>query len=102
MAIFSSVLTSASDRSATFLTVLAGRTVKIGAVREVPGSNPDGPHQKLHRSIRVNEKKTTYIYTGPNKDPDTRAFRFRTFNLNRSWILSQLSYERVLYIKSFV
>ena len=30
------------------------------------------------------------------------VFRFRTFNLNHSWILSQLSYERVLYIKSFV
>ena len=42
------------------------------------------------------------VYTGPNKDPDTWVFRFRTFNLNRSWILSQLSYERVLYIKSCV
>ena len=51
MAIFSSVLTSALDRSATFLTVLAGRTVKIAVVPEVPGSNPGGPNQKIHRSI---------------------------------------------------
>ena len=41
-------------------------------------------------------------YTGKNKDPDTWVFSFRTFNLNHSWILSQLSYERALYIKSFV
>ena len=54
MAIFTSVLTSALDRSATFLTVLAGRAVKIAAVREVPGSNPGGPNQKIHRSIGKN------------------------------------------------
>ena len=42
------------------------------------------------------------MYTGKNKDRGTWVFRFRTFNLNHSWILSQLSYERVLYIKSFV
>ena len=41
-------------------------------------------------------------YTPKKKDPGTWVFRFRTFNLNHSWILSQLSYERVLYIKSFV
>ena len=40
--------------------------------------------------------------TGKNKDPNTWVFSFRTFNLNHSWILSQLSYEKVLYIKSFV
>ena len=55
MAIFSSTLSSALDRSATFLTVLAGRTVKIAADREVPGSNPGGPNQKLHRSIDEQE-----------------------------------------------
>ena len=44
MAVLAPLLTSALDRSAIFLTVLAGRTVKIAAVREVPGSNPDGPH----------------------------------------------------------
>ena len=32
----------------------------------------------------------------------TWVFRFQTFELNCSWILSQLSYERVLYIKSCV
>ena len=39
------------------------------------------------------------LVQGPNKDPDTWVFRFQTFELSRSWILSQLSYERVLYIK---
>ena len=42
------------------------------------------------------------LSTGTNKDPDTWVFRFWTFNLNHSWILSQLSYERKLYIKRFV
>ena len=37
-------------------------------------------------------------YTPKKKDPGTWVFRFRTFNLNHSWILSQLSYERVLYL----
>ena len=45
---------------------------------------------------------TICTLTGTNKDPDTWVFRFRTFKLNHSWILSQLSYERVLYIKSLV
>ena len=56
MAILTLLLTSALDRSAIFLTVLAGRTVKIGAVREVPGSNPGGPNQKIHRSIGSHPK----------------------------------------------
>ena len=30
------------------------------------------------------------------------VFSFRTFNLNHLWILSQLSYERVLYVYSFL
>ena len=58
MAILTPLLTSALDRSAIFLTVLAGRTVKIGAVREVPGSNPGGPNQKLHRSITTTQTPT--------------------------------------------
>ena len=57
MTILAPLLTSALDRSAIFLTGLAGRTVKIGAVREVPGSNPGGPNQKLHRSILIIESQ---------------------------------------------
>ena len=41
-------------------------------------------------------------YTTGRNEIQRCVFRFRTFNLNPSWILSQLSYERVLYIKSFV
>ena len=43
-----------------------------------------------------------YKYTTGRNEIQRCVFRFRTFNLNPSWILSQLSYERVLYIKSFV
>ena len=42
------------------------------------------------------------MYTTGRNEIQRCVFRFRTFNLNPSWILSQLSYERVLYIKSFV
>ena len=51
MAILTRLLNSALDRSAIVLTVLAGRTVKIAAVREVPSSNPGGPNQNIHRSF---------------------------------------------------
>ena len=51
MAIFSSVLTSASDRSATFLTVLAGRTVKNCRSPRGPRFEPGRPQTKIHRSI---------------------------------------------------
>ena len=51
MAILFPLLTSALDHSAIFLTDLAERTVKIVVVREVPGSNPGGPNQKLQRSL---------------------------------------------------
>ena len=44
----------------------------------------------------------TDTYTTGRNEIQRCVFRFRTFNLNPSWILSQLSYERVLYIKSFV
>ena len=44
----------------------------------------------------------TMRYTGAKKDWHCWVFSFGTFNLNHSWILSQLSYERVLYVKSFV
>ena len=51
MAIFSSVLTSASDRSATFLTVLTGRTVKNRRSPRGPRFEPRRPQTKIHRSI---------------------------------------------------
>ena len=51
MAIFSPALTSALDHSATFLTVLAGRTVKNSGSPRGPRFEPGRPQPKIHRSI---------------------------------------------------
>ena len=48
---FSSSLRRAPDRSATFLTDLAGRTVKKSTSPEGPGFESRQPQQKCHRSI---------------------------------------------------
>ena len=42
-----------------------------------------------------------HCYTGAHKDWHCWVFSFRSFNLNHSWILSQLSYERVLTSEVF-
>ena len=51
MAIFSPAVTSALDHSATFLTVLAGRTVKNCRSPRGPRFEPGRPQTKIHRSI---------------------------------------------------
>ena len=62
----------------------------------------------LLKQIRIreicndNKVRHPYLwYTGANNDWTSWVFRFRTFNLNHSWILSQLSYERVLTSEVF-
>ena len=50
---FRSPLRHASDRSATFLTVLAGRTVKKSPSPIGPGFESRRRQQKGHRSIAV-------------------------------------------------
>ena len=47
---FSSFLHHASDHSANFLTVLAGRTVKLSPSPRGPGLESRRPHQKCHQS----------------------------------------------------
>ena len=49
------ILHHASDRSAKFLTVLAGRTVKISASPKGPRFESRRPQQKCHRSIGQNQ-----------------------------------------------
>ena len=68
------------------LGVICGRTGRTWAYKGVHGRNIAG----------------ALMYTTGRNEIQRCVFRFRTFNLNPSWILSQLSYERVLYIKSFV
>ena len=55
MAIFSPALTSALDHSATFLTVLAGRTVKNSGSPRGPRFEPGRPQTKIHRSIDIDD-----------------------------------------------
>ena len=48
----------------------------------------------LKKSLEVATALEKTEYTGKNKDPSTLVFSFWAFDLNHSWIISQLSYEK--------